>query len=74
MAALLKTKEQHLMPDYVHAAHLQPCKHTYTHTHPNKKDTVCLMTSAHPTSSPHNLFSVPITTNASFLITQLPKT
>ena len=29
----------------------------YKHTHTNKKDTACLMTSAHPTSSPHNLFS-----------------
>ena len=34
-----------------------PQTHTHTHTHTNKKDTVCLMTSTHPTSSPHNLFS-----------------
>ena len=30
----------------------RPHKHTRT----NKKDTVCLMTSAHPTFSPHNIF------------------
>ena len=29
---------------------------THTHTHTNKKDTVCLMISAHPTSSPHKFF------------------
>ena len=62
--------EQHLMPDYVHPAH--PL--SYKHTHTNEKDTVYLMTSAHPTSGPHNLFS-----NfhhdewTSFLITKLPK-
>ena len=45
-----------------------------TNTHTNEKDTVYLMTSAHPTSGPHNLFS-----NfhhdewTSFLITKLPK-
>ena len=61
--------EQHLMPDYAYPAHPLPHKHTQT----NKKDSVCLMTSAHPTSSPLNLFPIPITTNASFLITQLPK-
>ena len=47
--------EQHLMPEYAHEAHSPPHKHTHT----NKKDIVCLMTSAHPTSSPHNLFSNP---------------
>ena len=47
---------------------------TYTHTHTNKKDTVCLMTSTHPTSSPHNLFSNSHHDEyTSFLITQLPK-
>ena len=30
---------------------------TNTHTHTNKKDTACLITSAHSTSSQHNLFS-----------------
>ena len=45
-----------------------------THTRTNKKDTVCLMTSAHPTSSPHNLISNSHhDKRASFLITQLPK-
>ena len=35
----------------------QPTLHpTNTHTHTNKKDTVCLMISAHPTSSPHKVF------------------
>ena len=28
----------------------------YANTHTNKKNTVCLMTSVHPTFSPHNLF------------------
>ena len=45
--------EQHLMLDYAHPAHPPPHKHTQI----NKKDSVCLMTSAHPTSSPLNLFS-----------------
>ena len=45
-----------------------------THTRTNKKDTVCLMTSAHPTSSPHNLISNSHHDKwTSFLITQLPK-
>ena len=52
--------EHHLMPDYAHPAHPLPYKHTYT----NKKDTVCLMTSARPTFSPNFFFSIPITTNA----------
>ena len=45
-----------------------------TNAHTNEKETVYLMTSAHPTSGPHNLFS-----NfhhdewTSFLITKLPK-
>ena len=62
--------EQHLIPDYAHPAHPPPHNHKNT----NKKDAVCLMTSAHPTSSQHNLF-----TNShhdectSFLITQLTK-
>ena len=61
--------EQHVKPDY---AHIPPRKHTRTHT--TKKDTVCLMTSAHPTSSPHNLFSNSHHDECtSFLITQLPK-
>ena len=47
---------------------------TNTYTHTNKKDTVCLMTSAHSTSSPHNLFSNSHHDECtSFLITQLPK-
>ena len=47
---------------------------TNTHTHTNKKDTVCLMTSAHPTSSPHDLISNSHHDGrTSFLITQLPK-
>ena len=45
--------EQHLMPDYAHSAHAPPHKRTHT----NKKDSVCLMNSAHPAFSPHNLFS-----------------
>ena len=61
--------EQHLMPDYAHPAHP-----TNTHTHTNKKDAVCLMTSANPTSSPRNLFSNSYYDEcASFPITQLPK-
>ena len=59
---------QHLMPDYAYPAHPPPHKHTPA----NKNDTVCLMTSAHPTSGPHNLF--PITTNAQvFLSHKCPK-
>ena len=38
-------KEQYLMPDYAKPSHPPPHKHTHT----NKKDTVCLMISAHPT-------------------------
>ena len=53
--------EQHLMPDYPHPAHPPPHKHTRARA--NKMDTVCLMTSDYPTSSPHNLFPIPITTN-----------
>ena len=46
--------------------------HTHTHTHTNKKDTVCLMTSAHPTSSPTQPFSNSHhDVRTSFLITQL---
>ena len=68
--------EQHLIPDYAHPAHSPPHKHTHTHTHThtNKKDTVCLMTSAHPTSSPHHLFpNAHHDEYTSFLITHLPK-
>ena len=62
--------EQYLMPDYAHSAH--PPLHKHTHT--NNKDTVCLVTSAHPNSSPHNLFSNSHhDERTSFLITQLPK-
>ena len=62
--------EQHLMPDYPHPAHPPPHKHTRARA--NKMDTVCLMTSDYPTSSPHNLFPIPITTNVQvFFITQL---
>ena len=47
-----------------------PHKHTYT----NKKDTACLITSAHPTSSQHNLFSDSHHDECtSFLNTQLRK-
>ena len=50
--------------------HSPPHKHTHTHT--NKKDTVCLMTSAHPTSSPTQPFSNSHhDVRTSFLITQL---
>ena len=46
----------------------------HKHTHTNKKETVCLMTSAHPTFIPHNVFSIPITTNAQvFLSHNCPK-
>ena len=66
--------EQYLLPDYALPAHPPPHKHTKTHTHTNKKDTVCLMTSAHPTSSPHDLISNSHhDERTSFLITQLPK-
>ena len=41
-----------LMPDHAHPAHPPP-----PHLHTHQKDTVCLMNSAHPTSSPHNLIS-----------------
>ena len=47
--------EHHLMPDYAHPVHPLPYKHTYT----NKKDTVCLMTSARPTFSPKFFFQFP---------------
>ena len=41
-----------------------------THPHTNKKDTICLTTSAHPTSSPHNLiFNSHHDKCTSFLIT-----
>ena len=46
-------KEQYLIPDY---AKPSPPSTPQTHTHTNKKDTVCLMISAHPTSSPHKFF------------------
>ena len=47
---------------------------THTHTHTKKKDIVCLMTSARPTSSPHKLFSNSHhDERTSFLITNLPK-
>ena len=60
--------EQYLMPDYAHPAYPLPHKHSHT----NKK--VCPMTSAYPTSSPHNPFSNSHhDERASFLITQLPK-
>ena len=45
-----------------------------THTHTNNKDTACLITSAHPTSSQHNLFSNSHHDECtSFLNTQLRK-
>ena len=45
-----------------------------THTHTNKKDTACLITSTHPTSSQHNLFSNSHHDECtSFLNTQLRK-
>ena len=43
--------EQHPMSDHAHPAH--PPSHKHTHTHTNKKDTICLMTSPHPTFSLH---------------------
>ena len=62
--------EQYLVPDYAHPFHPLPHKQS----HANKKDTVCPMTSAYPTSSPHNPFSNSHhDERASFLITQLPK-
>ena len=62
--------EQYLMPDYTLPAHPPPHKQTHT----NKKDTLCLVTSAHPNSSPHNPFSNSHhEARTSFLITQLPK-
>ena len=49
-----------------------PLSAPQTHTHTNKKDTVCLMTSAHPTSSPTQPFSNSHhDVRTSFLITQL---
>ena len=46
----------------------------HKHTHTNKKETVCLMTSAHPTFSPHNVFfNSHHDECTSFLITQLSK-
>ena len=60
-----------LMPDHAHPAHPPPPPPPL-HTH--QKDTECLMNSAHPTSSPHNLISNSYHDKcASFLITQLPK-
>ena len=54
--------------------HTRTHAHTHTRTHANKKDTACLMTSAHPTSSPHKLISNSHhDERTSFLITQLPK-
>ena len=61
--------EHHLMPDYAHPAHPLPYKHTYT----NKKDTVCLMTTARPTFSPKFFFNSHHDECTCFLITQLPK-
>ena len=53
-------------------AHPRPPPPPHLHTH--QKDTVCLMNSAHPTSSPHNLISNSYHDKCtSFLITQLPK-
>ena len=53
---------------------LSPPSASQTHTHTNKKDTVCLVTSAHPNSSPHNLFSNSHhDERTGFLIPQLPK-
>ena len=48
--------EQHLMPDHAHPARPPPHKHTHTHahTHQQKGHFFFLMTSAHPTYSPHN--------------------
>ena len=38
--------------------HTHTHTHAHTHTHTNKKDTICLMTSPHPTFSPHiSIFS-----------------
>ena len=48
-------KEQYLIPDYAKPSP-PSTPQTHTHTHTNKKDTVCLMISAHPTSSPHKFF------------------
>ena len=46
----------------------------HKHTHTNKKETVCLMTSAHPTFSPHNVFfNSHHDECTSFLITKLSK-
>ena len=46
----------------------------HKHTHTNKKETVCLMTSAHPTFIPHNVFfNSHHDECTSFLITQLSK-
>ena len=44
------------VPYIVIGLHEEP-PHKHTHTHTNKKDTACLITSAHSTSSQHNLFS-----------------
>ena len=59
------------VPYIVTGLHEEP---PHKHTHTNKKDTACLITSAHPTSSQHNLFS---NSNhdecTSFLNTQLRK-
>ena len=48
-------KEQYLIPDYAKPSP-PSTPQTHTHTHTNKKDTVCLMISAHPTSSPLKFF------------------
>ena len=64
-----------LMPNHAHPAHPPPHthSHTHTHTHTHQKDTVCLMNSAHPTSSPHNLiYNSHHDKCTIFLITQLP--
>ena len=63
--------EQHLMPDFLTQPTLHP---TNTHIQA-KKDTVCLIISAHPTCSPHNLFSNSYHDECTsfFFITHLPK-
>ena len=59
------------VPYIVIGLHEEP---PHKHTHTNKKDTACLITSAHPTSSQHNLFSNSHHDECtSFLNTQLRK-
>ena len=59
------------VPYIVIGLHEEP---PHKHTHTNKNDTACLITSAHPTSSQHNLFSNSHHDECtSFLNTQLRK-